>query len=324
LEEAIKNSKNRKSAGLDSIPMQLWKYSGKKMKKLLLHFFNNLWKQGIVPKEWETALMINIYKKEAGKICNNYRRISLLSTVSKIYVQILKMKVNTTAEGFLNESLNGFRRGRSCTDAIFSLQQILEKRREFNLPTYLLFLDYKKTYDSINRSKLWSILESYDVQQNLINAIKCLYKNTEICIKISDTKISKPVTVNAGLCQGCGLPPVLFNIYINKIIELWKITNPKGIKITRDTQITHLVYADDQVLLAFTEDGLQRAVTGLNHILQLYNLQILETKTKAMGIQGKYWRRVKVVINNKIIEQVSSFTYLGSKISDKIIADLEI
>jgi hypothetical protein len=42
-----------------------------------------------------------------------------------------------------------------------------------------------------------------------------------------------------------------------------------------------------------------------------------------MGIQGKYWRRVKIVINNKIIEQVSSFTYLRSKISDKINADLE-
>jgi hypothetical protein len=101
------------------------------------------------------------------------------------------------------------------------------------------------------------------------------------------------------------------------------MTDPKGIKITRDTQITHLVYADDQVLLEPTEDDLHRAVTELNSILQLYNLQISEIKTKAMGIQGKYWRRIKIVINNKIIEQVSSFTYLGSKIFDKINADPE-
>jgi hypothetical protein len=105
-------------------------------------------------------------------------------------------------------------------------------------------------------------LESYDVQQNLINSIKSVYKNTEICIKISDTKTYKPVTVNVGLRQGCGLLSVLFNIY--KIIDLWKMTNSKGIKIVRDSQITHLVYADDQVLLAPTEDDLQRAVTGLN------------------------------------------------------------
>jgi hypothetical protein len=256
LEQAIKNSKNRKSAGPDNIPMELWQNFGKNMKKLLLRFFNNLWKQGTVPKEWETALMINIYKKGDWKICNNYRGISLLNTASKIYAQILKMKLNTIAKGFLNENLNLFRKGRSCTDAIFSLEQILEKRREFNLPTYVLFLDYEKAYDSVDRSKLWSILESYEVQQNLINAIKSLYKNTEICIKISDTKISKPVIVNVGLRQGCGLSPVLFNIYINKIIDLWKMTNPKGIKIMRDTQITHLMYADEQVLLAPTEDDL--------------------------------------------------------------------
>jgi hypothetical protein len=82
------------------------------------------------------------------------------------------------------------------------------------------------------------------------------------------------------------------------------------------------MYAADQVLLAHTEDDLQRAVTGLNYILQLYNLQISEIKTKAMEIQGKYWRRVKIVINNKIIEQVSSFTYLGNKLSDEINTDL--
>jgi hypothetical protein len=101
------------------------------------------------------------------------------------------------------------------------------------------------------------------------------------------------------------------------------MTKPKGNKIARDTQITRLVYADDQVLLAPTEDDLQRTVTGLNHILQLHNLQISEIKTKAMGIQGKYWRRVEIMINNKIIEQVSSITYLGNKVSNKIHAYLE-
>jgi hypothetical protein len=111
--------------------------------------------------------------------------------------------------------------------------------------------------------------------------------------------------------------------HIYKIIDLWKMTNPKGIKIARDTQITHLVYADDQVLIVPTEDDLQRAVTRLNHTLQLYNPQISEIKTKAMGIQGKYWRRIKIMINNKIIEHVSSCTYIGSKVSDKINAGIE-
>jgi hypothetical protein len=83
------------------------------------------------------------------------------------------------------------------------------------------------------------------------------------------------------------------------------------------------VYAGDLVLRAFTEGNLRTAITGLNYVLKAYNLQVSENKTKAMGMQEKYWRRVKIVIKNKTIEQVSSFTYPGNKISDKINADLE-
>jgi hypothetical protein len=73
------------------------------------------------------------------------------------------------------------------------------------------------------------------------------------------------------------------------------MTNPKGIKITRYTQIARLlVYADDQVLLAPKKDDLQTAVTGLNHILQLYNLQISEIKTKAMEYKENTGEELKL------------------------------
>jgi hypothetical protein len=69
----------------------------------------------------------------------------------------------------------------------------------------------------------------------------------------------------------------------------------------KDTQLTHLVYADDQVLLASVEDDLQRAITGLHYILKAYYIQILD-KTRAMGMLEKYCRRFKIVVNNKIVE----------------------
>jgi hypothetical protein len=87
-------------------------------------------------------------------------------------------------------------------------------------------------------------------------------------IKMSGTKISKSIIVNVGLCQGCGLLPVLFKIHINKIIGLWEMTDPKGIKFVGDSQLTHLMYADGKVLLAPTEDGLQRAIVGLNYTVK--------------------------------------------------------
>ena len=53
----------------------------------------------------------------------------------------------------------GFRKGRSCTDAIFAVQKIIEKRKEYNLPLFLLFIDYEKAYDNVKRDKLWEIMD---------------------------------------------------------------------------------------------------------------------------------------------------------------------
>ena len=54
----------------------------------------------------------------------------------------------------------GFIKGRSCTDAIFTVQQIIEKRKEHNLPLFLLFIDYEKAYDNVNRDKLWEMMDN--------------------------------------------------------------------------------------------------------------------------------------------------------------------
>jgi hypothetical protein len=117
---------------------------------------------------------------------------------------------------------NGNGQGNVTTDAIFTLKQILEKRREFNLPMCILFIDYEKTYDNANREKRWQILNDENIPFQLQKAIQSLYKNSKICIKYYDGQLSDPVNTNKGVKQGYGLSPDLFNIYINKIIEEWK------------------------------------------------------------------------------------------------------
>ena len=104
----------------------------------------------------------------------------------KIYANIIKNKLQPIAEKILQEEQCGFRKGRSCIDAIFTIKQIMEKRIEYNLPLYLLFLDYVKAYDRVKRTKLWSILEEYKVPSNLINAVKSLYDQTEIKIRMQN------------------------------------------------------------------------------------------------------------------------------------------
>jgi len=57
------------------------------------------------------------------------------------------------------EEQRGFRKGRSCTGAMFTVQQTIEKRKEYNLPPFLLFIDYEKACDIVNRDKLWKTMD---------------------------------------------------------------------------------------------------------------------------------------------------------------------
>jgi len=119
-----------------------------------LSFLNVCWIYGDIPEEWRTAIVISIYKKGDRNNPDNYRGISLLNAGYKIYSKIIAKRLTAIAEVLLLEEQNGFRKGRSCMDCIFSASQIIEKHREFNIPTYIGFIDFKKAFDSVDRDKL--------------------------------------------------------------------------------------------------------------------------------------------------------------------------
>jgi hypothetical protein len=108
------------------------------------------------------------YTKKETNNPDNYRGISLLNTGYKIYSKITAKRLTVIADVLLLEQ-NGFRKGRSC---IFSASQIIVKHREFNIPKYIPFTDFKKGFDSVDREKLWTIMSSKGIPTHLITAIQ--------------------------------------------------------------------------------------------------------------------------------------------------------
>ena len=90
LNNVLKQANNRKSCGLDNLPMELWKFEGNELKIHLLELFNNITDKNQRPQEWETGMVINIHKKGTKNKCENYRGISLLSTAYKLFANIKK------------------------------------------------------------------------------------------------------------------------------------------------------------------------------------------------------------------------------------------
>ena len=116
----------------------------------------------------------------------------------------------------------------------------------------------------MNRDKLWEMMDS-KIPNYLLNTVKCIYRNTKVRIKLNDG-ISEPIYINKGVRQGCGLSSVLFNIYINKIIREFKIVIKKGIQLNNRKLVNTILYADDQILMATSEDELQTMAYRLDLI----------------------------------------------------------
>jgi hypothetical protein len=107
----------------------------------------------------------------------------------------------------------------------------------------------------------------------LIEAIKSIYNNTKVRIKLRNN-ISQPLETTKGVRQGCTLSPLLFNIYLNHMIQKWLLkAESHGIQLQKYLKITALLYADDQVILSNDEDDLQRATKHLNDIAKEYGMK---------------------------------------------------
>jgi len=95
----------------------------------------------------------------------------------------------------------------------------------------------------VNRDTLWEVMNN-KIPNYLLNTIKCIYRNTKVRIKFNNG-ISEPNHINKGVRQGCGLSPVLFNIYINTIIRGFKTVIKKGIQLNNRKLVNTILYADD-------------------------------------------------------------------------------
>jgi aromatic ring-opening dioxygenase LigB subunit len=117
-------------------------------------------------------------------------------------------------------------------DGYFTLKIIIEKHREFNIESHLAFINYKEAFDKVNRNKLIEIITEDNIPNELIMAIYEIYKRNLIAVRLQ-AETSEWKTINCGVRQGCILS-LLFMIYMNKIIQKWKVIRHGNIPINRN------------------------------------------------------------------------------------------
>ena len=206
--------------------------------------------------DWQTGIVVPIFKKGDRRECSKYRGITLLSLPGKVYARVLEQKCGTIIEPKIQDTQCGFGLGRGTTDQLFTLRQVFEKAWEFAKPVYTAFIDLEKAYERVPQDLLRNILKEYKISGRLLAAIRSLYNNCKSHVRINGSK-SDSFGVRVGLRQGCVLSPLLFIIFMNRIFR--RSTTPDCVTM-RNARVVSLLFADDVARLASSSVGLLRAL----------------------------------------------------------------
>lgn len=153
------------------------------------------------------------------------------------------------------ENQAGFRAKRGCAHQIFTLSSLIQIQfSKFKGKLVAFFIDFKKSFPSINHSLLWVKLAGAGVSSKIIRKIKSLYDSARMSIK-TQFRLTSPVEVSEGVMQGETLSPFLFTIFINDLETYLRDHGIDGISVNHLTDILLLAYADDIVLLADSRGG---------------------------------------------------------------------
>jgi hypothetical protein len=311
LKHAIFSQKDNKSPGPDQLYAEYFKASYDIIQPILLNLYNRLFIHGEYPSSWGEGIINPIFKGGDKTQAKNYRGITLINILSKIYSQILlnRLTLWATKNNTLNDVQYGFQKGKSTVDCIFLINSIISKTLSCGKKLYCVFLDYEKAFDRVDRVLLWQKLLTQNVSTKFVKAVTAMYSSVRSYVRHS-SKLSEPIISNVGLKQGDPSSPLLYMLFVNDILE--SINSDLQNLFSIDTiKLFIILYADDTVIFSLSPDSLQSILNDIELYCNTWGLKINTSKTKVVIFEKGRHTSHDFILNNEILEIVTSFKYLG-------------
>lgn len=254
-EEVVKcllQCKNGKAPGVDGICNEFFKNLPQNWILYVTNLFNCILEKETVPKSWGEMTTTMLYKKGDKTDPGNYRPITLVNCVAKLFTQIIYSRMIDWLVGrdLIPESQSGFRKGRSCLDNLFTLLSVMQIHlHKPKTVLYALFIYFKGAFPSISHSLLWKKLYNFGFSNKLIKILISFYSQAYTCIK-NNQGSTEFIKITRGVLQGEILSPLLFLLYICDMEDFFYKKDCRGISINHDIEIMMLGYADDYVMLS--------------------------------------------------------------------------
>lgn len=336
ISKIIGNLNINKAPGMDKIRAKDILYCKENIVPAITKFVNASINEGIIPAELKKSLVKPIYKQGKQSNFSNYRPIAILSVVDKILEKYVLKHLNRylEAHSLINNHQFGFQKGKSTSILLSDFNEFVKNKLNSNKIVLVLFIDYKKAFDTINHNKLIECLDKIGVRGKMNTWFRNYLKDRKIIVKLNDQD-SNEKDLNYGVPQGSVLGPVLYSIYVNTLFSC--------------TKLCHMyMYADDTALLSVHHS----IDTAMNNLQEEYNsilkwshdngLRINISKTKVLCIATAKRKlqniRIKSHLDNclhvgayrtgncscPIIEEVKTFKYLGLIIDNRLLWDSHI
>jgi hypothetical protein len=227
---------------------------------------------GEIPEAFCHGILVLIPKGASDQ----YRGIALLEVVYKLVSSIINRRLTNTVK--FHDAVHGFRVGRGTGTAIIEAKLRMQLAQRSTKPYYMVFLDLKKAYDTLDRNRTLQILEGYGLGANLRRFLSMIWEGDTMVPKQSGY-FGKAFKASRGVRQGDIISPMIFNIVLDAVIREWEVQ-------MGENSISTQFYADDGLLSGEDEKEIQRALDLMTDGFARVGLKMNAQKTEALIMTG--------------------------------------
>ncbi|CAI5477635.1 unnamed protein product [Closterium sp. Yama58-4] len=289
VKQAFKALANNKSPGRDGLPKELfeqnWDVLGKEFLKMAMSFS----KSASLPASIKEAVTILLHKKGDKDSLDNYRPITLLNFTYKVLARVVASRMKQWLHQVISEEQYGFIPGRRISDAIGVVADVVEAAKKGNEDWYMLLVDFRKVFDSVSRSFLFSVLRDMGFPERFVGWVEGLHKDTRTRLLVNGW-LGEAVEVKSGVRQGCPLAPYLFLCAVEPLAQE-AYRRKLGLCNKAGQRLVYLGYADDTTLFLEGKRQIVRAKKLLKQFAELSGLVTNREKSVVMPLGHNLGRR---------------------------------